>query len=194
MNRCRFSLESRLSGAMALWVGLALGGSISLPAQEVTTQPTAGFRAEILSDLARLEQKLVGLAEAIPEEEFGWRPVETVRTLGEVFRHVAATNLHILQSMGIENSADPNPTAELASKEEIIEALRSSIDAVRQAVSGSSDADLDSQAQFLGRDWSQRSLFYLSATHMHEHLGQAVAYARSVGVVPPWSQHLGDDG
>jgi uncharacterized damage-inducible protein DinB len=25
------------------------------------------------------------------------------------------------------------------------------------------------------------------ANHMHEHLGQAIAYARVNGVVPPWS-------
>jgi uncharacterized damage-inducible protein DinB len=24
-------------------------------------------------------------------------------------------------------------------------------------------------------------------THMHEHLGQSIAYARSIGVTPPWS-------
>jgi hypothetical protein len=29
------------------------------------------------------------------------------------------------------------------------------------------------------------------ATHAHEHLGQAIAYARSVGTVPPWSKKEG---
>jgi uncharacterized damage-inducible protein DinB len=32
-----------------------------------------------------------------------------------------------------------------------------------------------------------RGALLLATTHMHEHLGQSIAYARTIGVVPPWS-------
>jgi hypothetical protein len=38
-----------------------------------------------------------------------------------------------------------------------------------------------------GNDTTERGAFLSALTHLHEHLGQSVAYARMNGVVPPWS-------
>jgi len=162
-------------------------------ADEEINPPATGFRAELVTDLARLEQKLVGLAEAVPEENFGWRPADAVRTTSEVFMHVVASNHRILVAVGFTPPDEVDTMEQIIDKAEVIARLRDSIDAVRRAVMATADADLDSQVEFFGRDWSKRALFYLAATHMHEHLGQSIAYARSVGVVPPWSQLQSDE-
>ena len=39
-----------------------------------------------------------------------------------------------------------------------------------------------------GREMTQRALLSAMLNHMHEHLGQSVAYARVNGVAPPWSE------
>jgi uncharacterized damage-inducible protein DinB len=49
------------------------------------------------------------------------------------------------------------------------------------------NARLDDGTKLFGRDTTVRAAMLLYVTHMHEHLGQLVAYARSNGVVPPWS-------
>jgi hypothetical protein len=33
----------------------------------------------------------------------------------------------------------------------------------------------------------KRGVFMLLAAHLHEHLGQSIAYARINGIAPPWS-------
>ena len=33
-----------------------------------------------------------------------------------------------------------------------------------------------------------RGVWIVTATHLHEHLGQLIAYARSNNVTPPWSK------
>ena len=57
----------------------------------------------------------------------------------------------------------------------------------REAIAAVSDASLDDPTKLFGRDTTKRAAMLMYVTHMHEHLGQSVAYARSNGVVPPWS-------
>ena len=54
---------------------------------------TAGdMGASMAANLADVEGKVVGLAEAIPEAKYGWSPTDDVRTVSEVLLHVAAAN------------------------------------------------------------------------------------------------------
>jgi len=50
-----------------------------------------------------------------------------------------------------------------------------------------SDASLEKPVDFFGNKMSTRSILMVLLSHMHEHLGQSIAYARTVGVVPPWT-------
>jgi hypothetical protein len=47
--------------------------------------------ADLVSDMETAEQKVVGLAEAIPESKYGWRPGEGVRSIAEVVMHSATS-------------------------------------------------------------------------------------------------------
>jgi hypothetical protein len=42
-----------------------------------------------------------------------------------------------------------------------------------------------------GADATHQSGWVLAVTHLHEHLGQAIAYARINNIVPPWSRQGG---
>jgi hypothetical protein len=50
------------------------------------------------------------------------------------------------------------------------------------------DAALARKMSVFGSEMSGTDLWVLTATHLHEHLGQLIAYARSNNVVPPWSR------
>jgi hypothetical protein len=54
---------------------------------------------ELVESIEAAEQKIVGLAEAIPADKFGWRPADGVRSVGEVVMHVAADN-YLLTAIG----------------------------------------------------------------------------------------------
>jgi hypothetical protein len=50
------------------------------------------------------------------------------------------------------------------------------------------DAKLDAPIEVFGQKMTNRRLWIATATHLHEHLGQLIAYARSNKVTPPWSK------
>jgi uncharacterized damage-inducible protein DinB len=69
----------------------------------------------------------------------------------------------------------------------VIEWLKKSIDNVKATASGVSDADLDKTVKAFGREMTQRRVLMIVQTHLHEHLGQSIAYARMNGITPPWT-------
>ncbi|MEJ7578816.1 MAG: DinB family protein [Pyrinomonadaceae bacterium] len=154
-----------------------------------TSAPASGFRAEFIRQHNDIAKKYVDLAEATPQEKFGWRPGEGVRSISEVYMHVAASNFAILQAVGAKPPAgmDLRGLEKITDKAKVVETLRQSVEAVRQAATVMTDADLDKPAKLFGRDTTARDVFLLLATHMHEHMGQQIAYARMNNIVPPWT-------
>jgi len=53
---------------------------------------------------------------------------------------------------------------------------------------GLSDNDLQAPVKLFGRDMTKQGALMLILEDQHEHLGQSIAYARTNGVVPPWSK------
>jgi len=151
--------------------------------------PTKGVRADILAWIEDAEKKLVGLAEAMPAEKYGWRPGEGIRSVGEVFMHAATANLGIPKMIGIDPPMKMEQGMEksVTEKAKIVEMLKKSFAHVKEAIGKVSDADLDKATKMFGQESTYRNVLMLLVAHNHEHLGQSIAYARTNGVAPPWS-------
>ena len=172
---------------------LAASASL-LPAQgaaPATAGAATGVRAELVKELESAERKLVALAEAIPQDKYTWRPAEGVRSVSEVFVHVAGANLMIPGMAGVPAATGITLTRDaektMTDKAQVVNALRQSFAHAKSAVSSMSDADLDTAAQLFGQPSTKRGVLLLVATHAHEHTGQQIAYARMMGIAPPWS-------
>ncbi|MBC8647361.1 MAG: DinB family protein [Thermoanaerobaculia bacterium] len=162
-----------------------------LSAHEPSVASQAGLRGEILAEIDAVEKKLLALAGAVPPEKFGWRPGEGVRSVSEVYMHVAGGNYMIPTFIGIKppEGIDRGMEKSVTEKGKVVAALKQSFDHLRKAVRDTPDADWDSKVKLFGRiDSSKRGVFLLLLNHAHEHLGQSIAYARSNGVAPPWSE------
>ena len=72
--------------------------------------------------------------------------------------------------------------------EKLQEALKTSYANVQKAIERLSDADLKAPVKLFGRDMTKEDAVRFLFADQHEHLGQSIAYARSNGVVPPWSK------
>lgn len=151
--------------------------------------PEKGVRGDILAWIEDAEKKLVGLAEAMPAEKYGWRPAEGVRSVGEVYMHAATANLGIPRMIGIDPpmKMEQGMEKKITGKAEIIELLKKSFAHLKDAIGKVSDADLDKATKMFGRESTYRNVLMLLVAHNHEHLGQSIAYARTNGVTPPWS-------
>lgn len=174
---------------------VVLAALMAVPAT-APAQPAGvdGFRGDLLDDLAVLEQKFVSLADAIPATDFGWRPMPGVRSVAEVYGHVADANYMFMGMFGSGRPANvgiPNAPATLErvqEKEQLVALLRRVFPYVRSAIEATPDSALDREIQLFGSPSTVRAAMLMMITHMHEHLGQSIAYARSLGVTPPWSR------
>jgi hypothetical protein len=110
--------------------------------------------------------------------------------------HVAADNYFIPTMVGatapaetgIKSGEYPSAVAfeqRKATKEQGIAELQRSFAFLKQALSAVPESKLGETA---GGGMTHRAVWILAATHLHEHLGQFIAYARMNQVVPPWSR------
>jgi uncharacterized damage-inducible protein DinB len=153
--------------------------------------PSSGFRADFLGQLDDVSKKILDLAEAVPADKYSWRPGKGVRSVSEVYMHVVVANYFLPSFMGVQPPAGIDRSTEtgVTDKAKVVAMLRQSFDNVRSVVLKTPDADLDKKVKvFGGREMSERALIMTMGNHMHEHLGQSIAYARSNGVTPPWSE------
>lgn len=166
--------------------GLALATAMSTASAQ---QAPAGERGDMLAQLDDAATKLVQLAEAIPQEKYAWRPAEGVRSVSQVFVHVASANFFFPTMVGVPATTRPPRDAEqtVTDKAQVVDWLKRSFDHARSAIRGVADADLDKSVDMFGRPSTYRYVLLTMVSHAHEHLGQSIAYARGNGVVPPWS-------
>jgi uncharacterized damage-inducible protein DinB len=149
--------------------------------------PKSGVRAELLHDLDDMQKKILSLAMAVPAEKYSWRPARGVRSVSEVYMHIAGGNYTLVSFVGDKTMVDTRSFERITDKTRVLEELRRSFDYLRDSIAGTSEADLEKPIRMFGNDSTERAAFMMALNHLHEHLGQSVAYARMNGVVPPWS-------
>ena len=163
-----------------------------------TSASAQGLMADMHRDVSDVQKKFNDLAKAIPESAYSWRP-GGARSIGEVLLHVAADNYLIPVSMGKAAPAFTNISAtdmksveayekRKLTKDQIIAELDASFKHLHEAMGLTTDANLTENIKFFGMDWSRQRAMLATVTHLHEHLGQMIAYARSNNVAPPWSR------
>ena len=164
--------------------------TFAFSAQSSTTPRNAakptGFRAEFLTDLDQLEQRIIALANATPPSKFAWRPAKNVRSISEVYMHIAGGNYFLSSFLGVDApKTERDLEKSVKKKAEVIAELRKSFAHLRSAANGVND--LDATVMMFGKQTSHQSVLVTMLNHLREHLGQSIAYARVNGVVPPWS-------
>jgi uncharacterized damage-inducible protein DinB len=184
------------AGALALSVALNAPAAAQHTHADVQ-MPTTGLRAEWIRDIDQLEKKYMALFDAM-KDKYGWRPGEGVRSAGEVFGHVAGANMMLPSMVGIQapegmavaNMQEAMQKMQALEKSEptkIRETLAMSFTHAKHAIAMTPDDQLDGMVKLFGQDATKRAALMLLVNHMHEHLGQSIAYARANGVKPPWS-------
>jgi uncharacterized damage-inducible protein DinB len=154
------------------------------------TAPSYDMKAQALLDLETINKKFVDLANAIPAEKLTWRPSPDSRSFAEVFLHVSAERYGILHLMGTETPAGVNGKAlekSTTDKAQIVAELNKSWEFTQKAINGMTNAEFAKPIPKLGPQANAGDVVYILVADAHEHLGQAIAYARVNGVVPPWT-------
>lgn len=182
---------------------LAMALAPILPAQDKISPA----RQELLGPFLGAAGECLALAKAIPEEKYTWRPMEGVRSFGEVFVHMAGSTLlfgsyaglkppggaahdlaAIYMKRGFEMPEIFASERAIKTKAETIDIMDQAFHLARDMIRQMPDADLEKHVDFFGQTITIRGLLIRMGDHLSQHLGQAIAYARVNHIVPPWSR------
>ena len=146
--------------------------------------PAQSVQATLSQEAGTLSDKFTGLARVMAGK-YDWKPGQGVRSVGDVFNLIVAENGYLAKTLKGEKGERPAP---ITDPEKLQEALKTSYANVQQTIAGLSDADLKTPVKIFGKDMTKEGAIRYLFGDQHEHLGQSIAYARSNGVVPPWSK------
>jgi uncharacterized damage-inducible protein DinB len=179
-------------------LSLAAITALTLGAAPIAAQQPA-LITDLMNDVGQVESKMLQLAKAMPADKFEWRPGAGVRSFAEVVLHVAADNYMIPAMVGVEadpatgiKGSDYNTAVAFEqrkmSRDAAIAEMEKSFAHLKRAMQGVTAQALGEKVTMFGQTFTVQQTWILATTHLHEHLGQAIAYARTNGVKPPWSQ------
>ena len=174
-----------------------------LPAQDKISP----VRQDLLDPFMGAAGECLALAKAVPEEKYTWRPMEGVRSFGEVFVHMAGSTLLFCSYAGLKPPAGaahdlaaiymkrgfemPEIFASeraIKTKAQTVEIMDQAFHLARDLIRQMPDSDLEKHVEFFGQTITMRGLLIRMGDHLSQHLGQSIAYARVNGVVPPWTE------
>lgn len=181
---------------------LLLGSLLGAQSQETKPQPQqpafigpcANLLCEIENDWSRNNAMLYGLANALPEDKFSYKPTPPQQSFGERVLHVAQVNLLLLQALGAKTPApsiDMNATSKAASMAALQRVGQYGVAVIKELGEQGLQARIDSPGPvqfFLGPQVSRQRILYFLMTHSQDTYGQLAVYARLNGVVPPLSR------
>src|SRR5579863_3831298 len=156
---CRV-FASMVETTMQTTCGVSLALTVSLALAQVP-KPSGGFPHEFLLSFNDAETKVMSLAKAVPEEKYSWRPGSGVRSVGEVYVHIANGNRLLLTLMNGMPSRDDfmkmvrdNEQREktVTDKAKVVADLEASFQEVHKALDGASGEALSKSIKFFGEE------------------------------------------
>lgn len=136
----------------------------------------------------RLKTILINSAEKMPEENYSFKPAESVRSYGQLIGHVAdAQYLFCSIALGEKNPALKIEQTK-TSKADLIAALKEAVAYCDKAYDSMTDASGAQMVKLFGGDTPKLDVLTVNNMHNMEHYGNMVTYLRIKNIVPPTSE------
>lgn len=171
-----------------------LTGALVLCLLAPATSAFAQAAANPLSDTTRMmygvmkEQMLIAAAEKMPEETYRFKPVDAVRTYGQIVGHLADMQYTFCSvALGEKNPALRVEQTK-ASKAELVGALKEAIKYCDRAYDALTDASAIQPRKMGPNEMPLLSVLHTNMTHAALHYGNLVTYLRMNNIVPPSSE------
>ena len=147
----------------------------------------ATIHGDLSKDWAAQKTLLVTLANAMPEDKYGFKPTPAQRTFGEHVLHIAQINVMLTKALG-GKTPEPAINMKATTKADMIKAMSDSFDYGAKVIAEFNNATIQEtiQAPFMGPSTRARIMFFLNG-HTQDTYGQMVVYLRLNGQTPPAS-------
>ena len=157
-------------------------------AAATAADPAGAGLAAIRDQWKGVTDNVTKAAEAFSEADYAYRPVASVRTVGEMIGHVAGAQFSICAAaLGEPARAEDDIEKSAKTKAALIKALKESTEYCARAYAQAPSATLAS-TQLFGRSAPRMHALALNAVHNGEHYGNLITYMRMKGMVPPSSR------
>ena len=176
-------------------VVLALSVPVAYAQQTTSASTTAS--ANPISDALRSQwngakRNIKESADQMPAENYGFKPVDSVRTFGQILAHVAGASYAICASAKGEKTpfAEDDFEKSATTKAAIVKATNDAIAYCDGAFAALTDASAGQMVQnpFGQGQLARTGALVLQIGHDNEHYGNLVTYFRIKGMVPPSSK------
>ena len=136
----------------------------------------------------RVKGIVVRSADKMPEENYSFKPVDTVRSYGQIVGHLADAQ-YLFCSLAL---GEKNPGLDIehtkTSKADLVAALNTAFAYCDKAYDSMTDASAAQTIKLFGNDAPRMSALIVNNMHNMEHYGNLVTYMRMKGIVPPSSE------
>jgi len=136
----------------------------------------------------RIKANLIASAEKMPEESYSFKPVDTVRSYGQIVGHVADAQ-YMFCSVAL---GEPNPALKIeqtkTTKADLVTALKSAVAYCDKAYDSMDDASGAQMVKMFGMDMPKAGALNINNIHDMEHYGNLVTYMRMKNIIPPTSE------
>jgi len=131
---------------------------------------------------------LLRSAEKVPEENYNFKPVDTVRTYGQIIGHLADAQYLFCSTASGEKNPDLKIEKSKTSKADLVAALKDGFAYCDKVYDAMTDAAAIQTVKFFGNDVPKFAVLSINIGHNMEHYGNLVTYMRIKGIVPPTSE------
>src|SRR5262245_8234502 len=175
---------------------LLVGAAIVLTASRAAGQ-RAALSTDVVKDWNAQRATMMRIADAMPEDKFGYRATPAERSWGDQVLHVAGGNVFLMKFLNGKAQAPTINAADLvvfglkaSTKAEYLKALNDSFDYGEAVLKEFSEVALTDTVQ--GPPWMGPStrvrMIYDAISHCQDLYGQLAVYLRLNGIVPPASR------
>ena len=137
-----------------------------------------------------MKNLLLKSAEAMPEQNYSFKPSADVRSFGQLVGHVSDANYTFCSAVLGEKAPVSGVEKSKTSKADLIQALKDGFAYCDQAYNNMTDAHAAEMVKFFDRDAAKLSILNFNCAHTAEHYGNIVTYLRIKGLVPPSTQEM----
>ena len=161
--------------------------ALSLPAIGAA-QPANPLTANAKIQLGALSGFVIRSAEKVPEDLYSFRATPDVRSMGELFGHIADALFSMCSTAGGIKPGRTGIEKAVKAKAELIAALKEGVTFCNTVLDGMTDQKGVETVPFYFGPTPRLSVLYFAVTHTYEHYGNLVTYMRLKNIVPPSSE------
>lgn len=165
---------------------------VALPAFSQEKQPTDNpFSTMNKRGYERTKGILLRSAEKMPEENYSFKPVDSVRSFGQIIGHLGDAQYLFCSTASGQKNPGLNIEKTKTSKADLIAALKEGIAYCDKVYDSMTDAEAIQPVNFFGNNVPKYAVLSVNIGHNMEHYGNLVTYMRMKGIVPPTSEQQG---